>query len=223
MTARTGGPVRGHSTVHDLLLSTRFRAAWERLSREEMSPEDREASINGVVRMLSAGGLTLADVLAAAVEGSRRRAERTAGTAKADPHPARSDDAPVDPARPPVRRSGLSGLSVEVRTGDGEEEPAKRRAHRAYSDVAEAETARDLPRTLTGTVRIDDERSNPRAAYGVAVIVADEREFGPVMLYGSDLDAARDAINHRRSVEGRVVVPSNPESMPTLVDVRAVA
>ena len=210
--------------MHDLLLSTRFRAAWERLSREEMSPEDREASINGVVRMLSAGGLTLEDVLAAAVEGSRRRTGRTAGTATTGRAAPPADQTRTDPPRPAMRRSGLSGLSVEVPAGDGDEGVKHRTRHAcADADAAEADAGRDLPRTLTGTVRIDVERSNPRAAYGVAVIVAEEREFGPVMLYGSDLDAARDAANHHRSVEGRIVVPSNPESMPTLVDVRALA
>jgi hypothetical protein len=198
--------------MHDLLLSNRFRNSWAMLSRSELSPEDRTAAMSGVIRLLASHNVTLDDLLDCAVRGcAPRRPEEPATRAAAET----AQDAASRP------RKGFGGLAVEVAPSDetARERDLGRRAETAYAKVGET----ILPEMLTGTVLIDDDRSNPRAAIGVVTIVSELSRFGPVMVYGVDLDAARDAVNRRSKVEGRLIKASNPDHLPTLTEVRMVA
>lgn len=195
--------------MHDLLQSKRFRSSWALLSHGELRDGDRTAAINGVMRLLATANVDLDDLLRAAVKGCKPGSDAP-----------RNDSAETDPK---PRKSGFDNLDIEVNPGPKRSQADFRRAQQAYASVQKS-FEDGVPTTLVGIARIDDQKSNPRAAYGVITIVVDnDREFGPMMVYGSDLDAARDSMNRRTKVEGLLKPASNPSHLPTLTEVRMVA
>lgn len=199
--------------MQELLNSKRFRSSWALLSRTELNVADRAAAINGVMRILGTENLTLQDLLEAACRGSARIPVEAAGTRPAEPASARRDTG---------FKPGFEHIKVNIEPspnmgGD------QARAQHAYSRMKTV-GGEDVPNLLIGMVRIDDALSNPRAAYGVIILSSDtDVEWGPLRVYGTDLDTARHARDHQIRVEGRVMQPSSPRHMPILTELRAVA
>lgn len=199
--------------MHELLTSKRFRSSWALLSRTELSVADRTAAINGVMRILATENHTLQDLLEAACRGS--------APVRVDPVVGRAADA--EPARRDAGfKPGFDHIKVHVEPTPNPSVDQKRAQH-AYSSMRTV-GGEDAPKLLIGTVRIDDALSNPRAAYGVITVSSDtDGEWGPLRVYGTDLDTARHARDHQIRIEGRVMQPSSPRHMPILTELRAVA
>lgn len=197
--------------MQELLKSKRFRSGWALLSRSELSGSDRAAAINGVIRMLSAENMTLDDLLEAACRGAVMTTSVRNG-------------APFEPGLHSVGRQfrpGFDGIKVHVDPNPKEKVHATTRTNCEQKGGM----AHDMmPTLLIGSVLIDDELSNPRAAYGVVRFISDgPDEWGPLRVYGTDLDAARHAVNHKSRIEGKVMRPSSSTLLPILTEVREVA
>lgn len=196
--------------MHDLLQSKRFKSSWALLSHKELRDADRAAAINGVMRLLATTNVDLDHLLNAAVKGSKPEST----TATTEPKPTVETGTET--------RARKSDLDIEVNATPKRPNPDYRRAEEAYSTVKHACDG-EMPTPMSGIARIDGEKSNPRAAYGVITLVVDNDEFGPMMVYGGDLDTARDSMNRSIRVQGMLKPASNPSHLPTLTEVRMMA